>query len=375
MPTSLVVGGTGVTGSFVVAGLLRRSHTVTVAHTGRHKPARADAPWYYDGSVRVLLTGVDDADELATTLVRVDGADFFFDHVFVLYGKLRVTAPLFAGAGGGSDGRRRCGRFYSAGGSVVYDTYGTSTAPWAVAGNVLGCTALAEDTPLMTTDGTLTGTANSFNPKLNKIIETDKAVFAAHPEATHVRYGEIYGPNNILPRMWMVVKRVLDGRPGIIVSPMANHAMAGGGCAYGANAAQYFLLAVDRPGQSKGQIFNAFETQVPTMKQWILIIARALGRPDFRVFELPTELAVPSRPLTPGFEDDLPPPGGTRGVFTNHKGRALLGYTDVVPVVEAISRTARWLARPENHVDAKVSRGILQDPFNYRAEDELLAAW
>jgi nucleoside-diphosphate-sugar epimerase len=48
--TSVVVGGTGVTGSFIVKGLLKRGHIVTVIHSGRHKPSPDVAPWYHDVS-------------------------------------------------------------------------------------------------------------------------------------------------------------------------------------------------------------------------------------------------------------------------------------------------------------------------------------
>ena len=60
----------------------------------------------------------------------------------------------------------------------------------------------------MTTDGTVMGEPNSFNPKLNKIIESEATVFAHHPNAFHVRYGNIYGGNNILPAMWCDLRHI-----------------------------------------------------------------------------------------------------------------------------------------------------------------------
>ena len=204
--TSLVIGGTGVTGSFIVMGLLKRGHTVTVLHSGRHKPAADIAAWYYDGSVRILHSSPDDPQELNSTLIAADGESFFFDHVFVLYGNLRKTNHIFIG---------HCGRFYAATGMVGYDTWGTSTRKETVAGQMLS--PVDESTALMTTDGTLSGTPNSFNPKLNKILLGEQSVFQNHPEATIVQYGKIYGPYNLLPTQWLVVKRILDKRKGIIV--------------------------------------------------------------------------------------------------------------------------------------------------------------
>ena len=42
-------------------------------------------------------------------------------------------------------------------------------------------------------------------------MNADPGVFRNHPDACIVRYGKIYGPYNLLPSLWMVVKRVLDG--------------------------------------------------------------------------------------------------------------------------------------------------------------------
>jgi hypothetical protein len=51
-----------------------------------------------------------------------------------------------------------------------------------------------------------------------------------------------------------------------------------------------------------------------------------------------------------------------------------LGYRDVVPAREAVARTARWLAA---HPPAPGGQEetVLQDPFDYDAEDRLVAAW
>ena len=53
---------------------------------------------------------------------------------------------------------------------------------------------------------------------------------------------------------------------------------------------------------------------------------------------------------------------------------AELGYRDAVPPREALVRTARWLAA---HPPAPggPEEQVLQDPFDYAAEDALVAAW
>jgi nucleoside-diphosphate-sugar epimerase len=58
MPTttsSLVIGGTGVTGIPLVNGLLSRGHIVTIINSGTHPPPRDMAPWYFDGSVKKIV--------------------------------------------------------------------------------------------------------------------------------------------------------------------------------------------------------------------------------------------------------------------------------------------------------------------------------
>jgi hypothetical protein len=91
---------------------------VTVLNTGRTVPTPEESSWYYDPNGPTKLTGgVDSAEDIDATLTAEHGVDWKFDHVFVTYGKLRATAPLFVG---------RCGRFYSAGGMVTHDTWGTA---------------------------------------------------------------------------------------------------------------------------------------------------------------------------------------------------------------------------------------------------------
>ena len=232
---------------------------------------------------------------------------------------------------------------------MSYDVWGISTRKESIGGQLLS--PLTEATPLMTTDGTLHGTPNSFNPKLNNITLGEQSVFKNHPQATIIQYGKIYGPYNLLPTQWLVVKRILDQRKGIIVSPFSNSVGMFNTACYAENAAEYFLLATEKE-KSKGEIFIATEDKHFTVKQWIIIIAAALGRPDFQMFELPTEIAIPARPLDHnGFINDQPFKGGLSpswSYVSNEKAHRILGYSDVVSPVEGVRRTALWLSKKEN---------------------------
>lgn len=359
--TSLIIGGTGVSGSFVVQGLLNRGHAVTVLTSGRHPPTAEDAPWWFADAGPKKLTGeVDKADAVNATLTEAYGEDWSFEHVFVMYGRLRDLAPLFVG---------RCERFYSAGGAVTYDVWGTATdsVPNSVGGKLMG--PHSEATPMMTADGTIFGEPKSFNPKLNKIIESEATVFRCHPTATHIRYGEIYGPNNILPLMWCIVKRLLDGRERIVVSPFAR--LPRTNSCFGRNAAEYFLLAVDHPETSQGEAFNGFEDVMPTTNEYIELVAEAMGKEGcLEQVEMPEEIATPFRQMESGASDGL----ASTANWTNEKAKRLLDYKDVVGKREAIALTAKWMVENQETVAANAAI-VLQDPFDYESEDKLLAAW
>jgi hypothetical protein len=96
------------------------------------------------------------------------------------------------------------------------------------------------------------------------------------------------------------------------------------------------------------------------------IVRDSLGA-KLEILALPAELAVSARPL-------LMQPWTTHRVMDLSKLRAELGYRDVVPAREALAKTARWLdSHPLERGGAEEK--ILQDPFDYSAEDELAARW
>jgi hypothetical protein len=82
---------------------------------------------------------------------------------------------------------------------------------------------------------------------------------------------------------------------------------------------------------------------------------------------MPWELAPCTRPL-------VMQPLTTHRVLDISRIRGELGYRDAVPAREALARTARWLAE---HPPAPggIEEMVLEDPFDYAAEDRLRAAW
>lgn len=327
----LVIGGTGPTGIHIVRGLVERGHRVTILHRGTHE--RDETP----GEVEHLHADPYDAAALADVF-----AGRHWDVVVAMYGRLRRIAELAVG---------HCDRFVSVGGVPAIRGW---MNPWLYEPAGLPV-PVGEDAPLVA--------GEDEDSKGFRVAATEQAVLHHHPTAAHFRYPYAYGPYQVVPREWSVVRRVLDGRQRMVIPDdgltLHHHG-------YTENLAHAVLLGVDRPDDAAGNVFNCADEEVLTIRQWIEICAAALGH-DLELVSMPHEVAVPARPL-------LAQPATTHRVLDISLLRDRLGYRDVVPAREAVARTARWLAEhplppgaPEEHV--------LTDPFDYPAEDALMDAW
>ncbi len=341
----LVVGGTGPTGPFVVNGLVARGHLVTILHTGRHEvdelpPSEVVAHWHADPFDRRSFSDA------------LDGRTF--DVVLVMYGRLRMIAETLVG---------RAGRVISIGGVPVYPGFADDQArngmgmvfgaredeAYAPAGSAPMERGWPEDDDRMT--------------KVARIIDTEAAVFTAHPDATHFRFPYLYGPRQLVPREWSYVKRALDRRPTLIVADGGRTLET---AAYVENAAHAVLLAVDQLDVSAGRVYNVGDDEQFTRVQIARIVADELGH-DVELVNLPAEVARPAFPVLQHYSTQ-------HRVVDTGRLRAELGYRDAVPPHEALRRTVRWqvLHLPAQH--RRLQR-VLQDPFDYDAEDRLIARY
>jgi nucleoside-diphosphate-sugar epimerase len=326
---ALVIGGTGPTGHFIVNGLIARGYTVSILHTGTHEVAEIPA------AVEHIHSNPFDTDQLASAL-----GDRTWDLTIATYGRLRRVAEVFAG---------RTGRFMSIGGGPAYRGYMNADA--------VHPRGLMVPTP----ESAPKVRSEAEDGKGYRVLKSEEIVFDLHPDATHFRYPVIYGRYQLAPREWSIVKRILDRRPYIIV-PDAGLTLQHFGAAE--NMAHAVLLAVDKPARSKGQIYNCGDDKVLTIRQVVDICTEALGY-QWDVVSMPYRFAVPARPL-------VAQPWTTHRVFDLSKIKAELGYRDIVDPIDAIAEVAHWYAR--HPVDARGERNI-QDPFDYAAEDTLVAAW
>lgn len=331
MTRALVIGGTGPTGIHIVRGLVERGVDVTIMHRGLHE--RVETP---DAVLHVHADPYGDAD------LRVVLAEHTYDVVVAMYGRLRRIAELTAG---------RTGQFVSVGGVPAYRGW---MHPWLHDPPGLPV-PVAEDAAMVTEP--------REDEKGYRIVRTEQAVFDHHPSAVHFRYPYVYGPYQLAPREWLIVRRVLDGRARIIVADDGLTLLHHG---FTENLAHALLLAIDNPAAAAGNVFNVGDEEVLTIRQVVELVCAALGH-TIEIVSMPYELAVPARPL-------LAQPLPTHRVLDLTRVRTVLGYRDVVPARDAIGRTARWLATHPCPPGGQEEM-VLTDPFDYDAEDELIDAW
>lgn len=329
--TALVVGGTGPTGPLVVNGLIERGYDVTILHTGRHETELIGP------EVRHIHTDPFDG-EAATGALGSES----FDLVVAMYGRLRMLAPLLAG---------RCGHFVSIGGVGVYRGFGSPDELFPFGMTV----PLPHDAPLV-------GDGEEFR-KLRMIRITEETVFEHHPDAIHLRYPQLYGPRQPLPREWPLVRRALDRRPHLVVADAGLTVKSQG---WIGNAAHATLLACDAPAAALGGIYNVADSSALSVAQIAEVIADELGH-SWELVSLPYDFAAPARPMVGSWST-------THRVLDTGPTARDLGYRDVLAPIDAWRVAARWLAEnPLERGGALEQR--LGDPFDYDAEDRLVAAW
>ena len=92
---------------------------------------------------------------------------------------------------------------------------------------------------------------------------------------------------------WCIVRRVLDGRPFLILPDDGLSLIPFG---YVDNLAHALLLAIDQPEASMGEVFNCGDDEKLTIRQVAEIITDELGH-EWELLSMPAEFAMPARPL------------------------------------------------------------------------------
>ncbi|MSV89128.1 MAG: NAD-dependent epimerase/dehydratase family protein, partial [Actinobacteria bacterium] len=235
---ALVIGGTGPTGIHIVQGLIDRGWDVTILHRGTHE--RAETP----DAVTHLHHDPYDADDLRRAF---EGRTY--DLVIAMYGRLRRIAEITAG---------RVGQFVSVGGVPAIRGW---MNPFLFEPNGL---------PVPVDEHQPTVQEPAEDEKGYRVAQTESVVFEHHPAAAHFRYPYVYGPYQVVPREWSIVRRILDGRSRIVVPDdgltLHHHGFT-------ENLAHAVLLGVDQPEAAAGKVFNAADEEVLTVRQVVELCA------------------------------------------------------------------------------------------------------
>lgn len=321
---ALVIGGTGPTGPVIVTGLQERGYDVTILHRGSHEVDQS-------GHVEHIHVDPHFLEELTPALSGKS-----YDIVVATYGRLRLMVEVLAGV---------TDRLITVGGTVYRFQHSVP----------------ADESASRRTE----------NPLAAKIVETEQTLLRAHERGyfslTHFRYPGLYGPRQIAPREWSVIRRILDGNYFI---PVADGGLCLQSRSYVDNAALTTLLAVDRPTVSSGQIYNVADDYTPSDADRARAIARAMGH-EVELVNYPLEASRPayywgvSRDLD--FHVTGNPPSTGHQLLDLSKTKEDLGYRDAVNFEEAIRRTVDfYVAHPLERGGADEER--IGDPFDYAAE-------
>lgn len=327
----LVIGGTGPTGVPLVRDLVHGGYDVTILHRGTHE--RPETPT----SVRHLHHDPYDRHDLSEAL-----GGQTFDTIVAMYGRLRTVAELTQG---------RTGHFVSIGGVPAYRGW-----MHPALGRPAGL-------PVPVAESAPTVAVPEEDQKGFRVRRSEELVFAHHPAATHFRYPYVYGPYQPVPREWLVVRRILDGRRRMVV---AEDGLTLHHYGYTENLARAVSLAVATPDAAAGTIYNAADEEVLTCRQVIELAAAELGH-TLELVSMPFDLAAPAWPM-------IGQPLPTHRVLDLSRLKHDLGYRDLVPARHAVRRTARWLAANPPETGGPEEQA-LEDPFDYVAEDRLMDSW
>lgn len=337
-PQALVIGGTGPTGPLVVAGLHDRGFQVTILHGGQHE-VELGVP-----DVRHIHVDPHFEETLAQGL-----GDETFELVVAQYGRLRIVADLLQG---------RTEQLIAIGGATAIFG-GDGDERWGATGRP----ALFPDT----SDIYVRDAGEDGRDKLGlRMVEAMQRLFDHHAagaySATYIAYPLGYGPRSPGAYDWAVIRRILDGRRSIV---LADGGIKVESRVYTENAAASVLLAVDQPEVAAGRRYIVADRYAFTMRQRVEFIARHFGH-ELEIVDLPYDIAWPCHPLYRHSRDHR--------LCQSTRIRAELGYRDPVAPDLAMTRTIEWLLDHRPEPGGELERQV-GDPFDYDAEDALVARW
>jgi nucleoside-diphosphate-sugar epimerase len=329
MMKALIVGGTGPSGPFLANGLIERGYKVTIFHRGTHEiPEIVPEVAHIHGDPHFRET------------IEAALGDRTFDVVIATYGRIRFVAEALSG-------KTPC--FIAIGGVPSYRGLADPSANFPAGLKV----PVPEDAPLVMSEQ---------EQRFSWLIKnTEDVVLNAHPNGVVYRYPYVYGPYQLVPREWCIIRRILDKRHTILLPDGGLSLMTHG---YAANLAHAVLLAIDNPTAAAGQIYNCGDEEQLSLRQVCEVICGELNH-ELKVISVPDSFGTAARAISLN--------GSVHhSVMDLFKIKTQLGYRDLIPAVEAIAKTAHWYVEHPPERGGEIEQR-LQDPFDYAAEDKLIA--
>ncbi len=338
----LIIGGTAFIGPAVVAQLLGMGHVVTVFHRGK---TFVDMP----AGVEQIRGDRHEMAQYRDTFQRI-APDVVLDMIPLVEEDARLLMNTM-------DGLPR--RVVGISSVDVYRAYdrleGFDPGP-------LEPIPLSENSPLRDRLYPYRGeTPRAADDPRRWLDDYDKIpveqIIMGHPQmpGTILRLPMVYGPRDKQHRLFEYLKRMDDGRPGIIMDEgMANWRWTR---SYVDNIAAAIALGVS-DDRAAGRIYNVGEDPPLSMAEWVRLIGKAAGWQGQVVIvplkDLPLHLASNINTA-----QDL--------VADSTRIRTELGYREPVSLEDALVRTVEWeRANPPPEIDPA--------HFDYAAEDRVLAA-
>ena len=347
---ALVIGGTGPTGPLVVEELISLGFEPTILHRGTHEIEALRDDLEHIHADPHFAEAMDDAL-----------AGRSFEVAVASYGRLRLTAQALIG---------KCEHFIGISGVAAYPGYFTTT-DHSVTSRLLRPEAMnyATETDAPSSDHRVRAELSRCCPSHGftaKILDAESAVLANaaenHYTATILRYPMLYGPRNLTPWEWHVVRRVLSNRNQILL-PEGGHQVHSRLSAW--KAASVVGQVLSYRDQIEDGVYNCSDVNLYSLRQWVERIGAMMGT-ELEVHSVPFPIAGPARHM-------LPYRGATstHAVVSTEKIRNSLSATAQDDDDVWLERTIEWVCSTWERNSPQWERNI--GDYNPNDDDHYLA--
>jgi len=299
-----VLGGTGFVGPFIVRQLVERGDDVTLFHRGRREPSFTSGARHVHGEFERLP-----------------------EHLADL-GEPDVVIDVSPGLGKAGHGVLHFERVAKRGIVLTsMDVYRAMSVLWRVEGaGPAQRMPVTEEAEVRRQASPDLGSELDFD---NLAVEEAVAARRHEFQVTVLRCPVVYGPLDTQRRLRPYIRRMVDGRPAIVLDARLARLRISRGYVENVAAAVVAAVSDDR---AAGRTYNVGEADALSEAEWVRAIGANLGWEGEVVaaepHALPAELQVPLP------TQDL--------IGDTSRIRKELGYAEVVPPAEGLWRAIEW---------------------------------